>query len=471
MDSNGFYSFDENALRQQAFTDLCALDENFGFGSLPDGPLDPMFGLGGFQASQGAIQQQPASDVFALDGDRGFESLPDGPLDPINAGDVLDFDTANTFNQPLRSMDGAFPALDNFSANNYESFNQTAFQQTNVNDFWSPDNNDFGFGAPYSSDQATLPQGSLTDTSAFNATANADAFNASDLMDPNALNTTAFGPGLHLDALFVLDESETYCRDPSSFMTPNMHYDAPRSTIQIGMPVPPLFGCDWPAAVHIQDVLNNTSGSCTWPGCLKPKLDTSKKLETHVTNIHIEPLRCTVTGCKHTKPFGREGDLERHIASVHKHGGTWKCPHHGCKRHTRGFPRKDKLNEHSRATGHGASRCPYHHCRQRYHLTEAELPSHINERHGNYECAVGTCAGWVSAFSFYDLEYHLRETHLRHAKVILSAAFPEEMMHKFVQQSGGDKDTFTFTESHLGTISYKSGGCKECEKMPQLTSE
>ncbi|TVY28369.1 hypothetical protein LHYA1_G004474 [Lachnellula hyalina] len=438
MDSNGFYSFDENALQQKAFTALFALDEDFGSESLPEGPLDPMFGLSGFQASQGAMQQ-PASDSTAF-------SLNNGGLD---------FDTANMFYQPLGSMNDAFPALDNYLTNNCQSFDQTASQGACTSDFWSPDNNDFGFDAPYSLDQATLPQGSLTDMSAFNATTNKDAFGGSYSMDPNTFNTAAFSTGSDLDAPLEIDESE----DPATTMYVDAP-SAPRSIIRIGTPTPPLFGCDWPgcnltrvfpdsnshsqhiSAVHVQDVLNNTSGSCTWPGCTKPDLDTRKKLETHVTNIHIDPLRCTVTGCIRSEPFGRKGDLERHLASVHKHGRTWKCPHKGCKRHTNGFPRKDKLNEHSRVTGHGAIRCTYHHCHRRYYLTEAELSSHINDQHGNYECAVGSCASTVSAFSLTNVINHLSKDH----KCYL---FRRQVSSAHVQQSRGDKDTFTFTERHL----------------------
>ncbi|TVY89035.1 Zinc finger protein [Lachnellula willkommii] len=377
MDSYGSYSFDENALQQQAFTDLFGLDENFRSENLPDGPLDPMFGLSGFQASQGAIQQ-PASDAFALH------------------RNGVDFATANAFNQPLATMNGAFPSLNNYPASNYQSFNQTAFQQPSTSNFWSPDNNDFGFGAPYSFDQATLPQGSVTDMSAFHATANNEAFGGSYSMGSNALNMTTLSTGSDLDAPFELDESEQL------EMLPGINSGSGQTSLSLGQS---RFNCDWPAcnskeastcnlsrsqhvsAVHIQAVLHDTSGSCTWPGCLKSELDTRKKLETHVTNIHIDPLRCTVTGCKRTEPFGRKGDLERHIASVHKHGRTWKCADKGCKRHTNGFSRKDKLNEHKRTTGHGAIRCPCNHCHWhthnlRYFLTKAELSSHINDRHG-----------------------------------------------------------------------------------------
>ncbi|TVY45536.1 Transcription factor IIIA [Lachnellula subtilissima] len=470
MDSNGSYSFDENALQQKAFTDLFALDENFGFEILPDGPLDPMFGLGGFQASQGAMQQ-PASDSTAF-------SLNNGGLN---------FDTANTFNQPLGSMNGPFPALDNYPANNCQSFNQTASQGASTSDFWSPDNNDFGFGAPYSFNQATLPQGSVTDTSAFNATANDHAFGGSYSMDANALNTTAFSTGSDLDAPFEIGESEdsgpvltTKPMNPC-IMVLNPCINPGAGVTSFSSLGQSPFDCDWPgcnskeaftcnlsrsrhiSAVHIQDVLNNTSGSCTWPGCTKSELDTRKKLETHVTNIHINPLRCTMTGCKRTEPFGRKGDLERHIASVHKHGRTWKCPHKTCKRHTNGFPRKDKLNEHSRTTGHGAIRCPYHHCCQRYHLTEARLSSHINDHHGTYECALGSCASTVSAFSLYKLTSHLLANHLSFRSTI-------ENLDAFVQQSGGDKDAFTLSESHLGDREYFEG-CRDCTKRQQTHSE
>ena len=191
-----------------------------------------------------------------------------------------------------------------------------------------------------------------------------------------------------------------------------------------------LLSCDWPgctstevfqnitfrshhvSAIHIRDVLRNTSGSCTWPGCTTVRLDTSKKLETHVTNIHVDPLRCTVRGCERTLPFGRKADLERHVASIHTRSATWKCPKKDCKRHIRGFPRKDKLSEHVRELNHGSFKCDYDHCRvrgkrDRRYLTEAQLLAHHETEHGNFECSLFSCKGTVSACNLRALDHHL----------------------------------------------------------------
>ena len=178
MDSNGSYSFDQNALQQQAFTDLFATGENFGSESLPDGPLDPTFGLSGLQAVNQTAMQQPAS------------------VDGSGVG----YDNPHLFNQAAQSLNGTFPGL-----NNYQSFDQIGHQGTNANDLWPEV---VGLGAPYSFDQTTLPQGPVTDMFALNATANNHALNGSHLMDQNALDTAAFGTGLDLDAPFEFNESE-----------------------------------------------------------------------------------------------------------------------------------------------------------------------------------------------------------------------------------------------------------------------
>jgi hypothetical protein len=140
--------------------------------------------------------------------------------------------------------------------------------------------------------------------------------------------------------------------------------------------------CDWPccasseifidtlarshhvADTHIVDVLNDPSRKCTWPGCRsKSVFRTFKLLEAHVNNIHINPLCCTVPQCKHKRPFSKQGDLDRHILSVHNAKLSFKCPYLGCRRHERGFPRKDKLKDHINNLGHGSFHCKYHHCK------------------------------------------------------------------------------------------------------------
>jgi hypothetical protein len=129
----------------------------------------------------------------------------------------------------------------------------------------------------------------------------------------------------------------------------------------------PRIACDWPHCtflgqfagknaqsqhvfnVHIKAVLDQDPGRCTWPGCTsKASLKSRKLLETHVYNLHIDPLRCEVRGCGHTRPFAKQSDLERHRASAHRIGRTFKCPQKNCERYVRPFPRKDKLQLHIR---------------------------------------------------------------------------------------------------------------------------
>jgi len=197
-------------------------------------------------------------------------------------------------------------------------------------------------------------------------------------------------------------------------------------------PRPSTFSCDWPGCtsskvfpdqtsrsqhisdIHVRDVLQDTSGVCSWPGCTKTKLDTNKKLELHVANIHLEPLLCSVKDCKRTEPFGRKGELDRHISSVHKRGRTWKCPLKSCERHTKGFPRKDKFDIHIRTMRHGTVTCHYSHCRFRDYtplMSQAELSSHYDKDHGDLECGIGSCKDQTSAFSSYGLLSHLYADH------------------------------------------------------------
>jgi hypothetical protein len=240
--------------------------------------------------------------------------------------------------------------------------------------------------------------------------------------------------------------------------------------------------CDWPgcssmevfldriscsqhvSTIHIPGVLQNTSGLCTWPGCTKSKLDTSKRLETHVTNVHLDPLRCTLRGCGRTEPFGRKGDLDRHIASVHKQGRTWKCPRKDCTRYTRGFPRKDKLNDHVREKCHGFFQCNYHHCWYRgvtRFLTEAQLSSHHDKRHGNFECSIASCKGTVSAFDLHGLEDHLSFHHAASGKPVV------EIVERVVNRSRGDKHTVC--EGDLDGFEI-SCTCHECAEKSQRAS-
>lgn len=63
---------------------------------------------------------------------------------------------------------------------------------------------------------------------------------------------------------------------------------------------------------------------------------------------HLRPYKCPKSGCN-VKDFTNAGDLKRHQREVH---GThaFICPVSSCKRHRRGFGRKDNLVQHLRRT-------------------------------------------------------------------------------------------------------------------------
>lgn len=194
------------------------------------------------------------------------------------------------------------------------------------------------------------------------------------------------------------------------------------------------FSCDWPccaspeifidtlarshhvADTHIVDVLNDPSRKCTWPGCRsKSVFRTFKLLEAHVNNIHINPLCCTVPLCKHKRPFSKQGDLDRHILSVHNAKPSFKCPYLKCDRHERGFARKDKLKDHINKHGHGTFHCKYHHCIYNKHrglLSLEDVVSHeLSHPINGYECAIGSCKGSSSCFEASQLKQHLNWQH------------------------------------------------------------
>lgn len=197
------------------------------------------------------------------------------------------------------------------------------------------------------------------------------------------------------------------------------------------LPLPQL-SCDWPSCkslttyattrdlqnhqtdVHIADILKDWPGSCSWPGCRsKIFFKTSKRLESHVYNIHITPLCCTTKGCDHDRPFERQADLERHVASRHSTERKYKCAHPRCDGRT-GFSRKDKVKQHER-TFHGQFACQFNHCIYGFR-SEKLLRNHKMRWYGhynNYECKLGSC-GRTSASNFIwqNLSWHLEDDHL-----------------------------------------------------------
>ncbi|TVY83953.1 hypothetical protein LSUE1_G003334 [Lachnellula suecica] len=500
MDSNGSYSFDENALQQFAGS---VPENDPGFQDFPDGPSDPLYAFPAF--NQNAMQQAAA--------DAGLQDFADGPLDPLfgfpgfsqsamhqnapNTGSqslpdgfwnpalgVPGFDQNNL--QPTAPDTGFFthpanphnatqqPTADSFALNgsgvvfgNAGSLAQSMSGTTPGLDNWHSDQSAYQASYhPYSFSQMTLPQSAVTDMFAPNALGPTPAYNVPYSVNPGSTTCQDF------DVSLPLDESVT----PSAAQSQSM-----------SLSDPPFITCDRPGctsaevfpnlatrsqhifAIHIRDVLN-TSNICTWPGCTKSNLDTNKKLETHVTNIHIDPLLCTVTGCKRMAPFGRKGELDRHKASVHQQGRTWKCPRKDCKKHARRFPRKDKLREHIGLSGHSAFPCKYQHCSSKKwskYITEAELGKHYKHDHGVFECGIQNCTGTISAFNDDRFKIHLWNEHHWRAQGLELWKGSEIIFDQMVE--GSSDNAYTFTERDFeGNEVWKD--CRECEEVSQSTA-
>src|SRR6266536_2620052 len=163
---------------------------------------------------------------------------------------------------------------------------------------------------------------------------------------------------------------------------------------------------------HWTDMFRQWSGAskCSWPKCSsKATFKFPKLLKTHISNIHINPLVCTVPQCSYTKPFGKQYELDRHISTVHGEARNHRCPIESCEAGITGFARKDKLLNHMREQ-HDNLRCPYNHCSATVLKTQEE--SHLQQFHGSFECALGICEqGLASRFREVDLQRHIRKHH------------------------------------------------------------
>jgi hypothetical protein len=65
---------------------------------------------------------------------------------------------------------------------------------------------------------------------------------------------------------------------------------------------------------------------------------------------HTRPYKCPISSCK-ANDFSNAGDLRRHRREVHN-SPAFTCPIITCKRHRKGFGRKDNLIQHLKRT-HG----------------------------------------------------------------------------------------------------------------------
>lgn len=231
----------------------------------------------------------------------------------------------------------------------------------------------------------------------------------------------------------------------------------------------PRLNCDWPSCksvttyattrdlqnhqtdVHIADILKDWPGSCSWPGCRsKIFFKTSKRLESHVYNIHITPLCCTTKGCDHERPFERQADLERHVASRHSTERKYKCAYPRCS-HRFGFSRKDKLKQHER-TFHGQFLCQLNHCIYGF-PSEELLRKHkaLWSCHNGYECGLGSCGRTsASRLPWWYLTSHLEYDHL------ISSEAAQKAMGKMKYS----KDILTLTHFPDGFSDFQD--CKGC---------
>jgi len=165
---------------------------------------------------------------------------------------------------------------------------------------------------------------------------------------------------------------------------------------------------------------------CLWEGChSQAKFSSISKFKTHLKNIHTLPLLCQIPQCSYKKPFRHAGDLERHVATIHRRGTRpYVCPVQSCNANLTSFKRKDKLLKHLQETEHiGDMFCFFPHCveyqppRFTGFKTRKEIAVHFSKEHssipGVFQCALGLCAlnltreGWWE----WNIHRHLRDCH------------------------------------------------------------
>ncbi|CZR69581.1 uncharacterized protein PAC_19481 [Phialocephala subalpina] len=79
---------------------------------------------------------------------------------------------------------------------------------------------------------------------------------------------------------------------------------------------------------------------CQYPNCPETRIFK----QDSVFKQHLRPYKCPIPTCTVT-PFATPGDLKRHEREVHS-TPTFTCPITSCRRHRRGFGRKDNLVQH-----------------------------------------------------------------------------------------------------------------------------
>ncbi|KAK3933855.1 hypothetical protein QBC46DRAFT_99563 [Diplogelasinospora grovesii] len=158
------------------------------------------------------------------------------------------------------------------------------------------------------------------------------------------------------------------------------------------------------------------------------------KLEEHIRNIHRNPLLCKLPGCRYTEPFGRQTDLDRHVATKHGDGKRrYVCPFEDCKASTREFLRNDKLQAHVKDY-HPMVRCGLNHCDDEIADTETVRGGHFVQAHGRYECALGSCESAPhSYFTEAMIRRHLR---IHHRKSMDSRYIPLGIESEYIVSLG-----------------------------------
>jgi hypothetical protein len=189
---------------------------------------------------------------------------------------------------------------------------------------------------------------------------------------------------------------------------------------------------------HAQEVSDNwTKGQkCPWPDCSSKKASYKSKnlFDAHLNNFHINPLVCTVVGCKHKTPFRANHDLQRHIATAHDSDAKYWCPYKTCGDSDRRFVRRDKWLSHLKEH-HETEPCPYAHCQRQLaqiSLSCTSTSKHIGKDHGSFECALKPCDDRISRFSEIRLMEHMELHHAMEWALVLRM-----------------KDTVKETEDHV----------------------
>ncbi|CZR59434.1 uncharacterized protein PAC_09326 [Phialocephala subalpina] len=395
MKNDGYYSFDENALSH---------------------------------ASMGLFESQPDNQSFTAGGMNEF-----APASNFYAAaeSTNEFATANNYAYAFNESMLPQPTVSTYQEmlEGQYAFDQFSLPQatTSVFEFDSPintqfDANDFNsatWGASTSIDHQALDQ-TLTDLSARGLVQGGFAL----LGDTTAgLQPTPF-TGSDADASFEFDESDhlkqtealptvVEALDPVARGPFDIQQDCLGMTAVYSVgsndfdpPITPSSTFDGPWRPNFD--LN-----CPLPGCNKTTpFRTQKLLDTHLENIHLNPLHCTQQGCSYNRPFPKKGDLDRHLASKHGIGRLFRCPRRECPRHTQPFGRKDKLREHVKNNEHGLHHCQYDHCRLKQSdkglLAREDVSKHeMGWEHGEYECGIGDCAESTSRFSRELLRRHI----------------------------------------------------------------